>query len=169
MNVVKASDDNSDMDSSGFSCSALLSVCYADSTEWMMDSGATYHIYPRRDWFSSFEKLKRWDVMLMGNDHVCPIDDIGSVRIRMYDGVVRELKEVRFVSQLTKNIISLGTLEAAGYRVILEDATVKVTKGSMVVMRGVRENYLYYLKGKTVTGGLAASITTEEDTTPYGT
>ena len=103
--------------------------------------------------------------MLMGNDHVCPIGGIGSVRIRMHDGVVKELKEVRFVPQLTKNIISLGTLEAAGYRVILEDATVKVTKGSMVVMRGVRENNLYYLKGKTVIGGLAASITTEEDTT----
>ncbi|XP_020270866.1 uncharacterized protein LOC109846053 [Asparagus officinalis] len=64
-----------------------------------------------------------------------------------------------------KNIISLGTLEAAGYRVILDDATVKVMNGSMVVMRGVRENNLYYLKGKTITGGLAASITTDEDTT----
>ena len=79
MNVAKAIGEHSDSDSSGYSCPALPSVCYADSTEWMMDSGATYHICPKREWFSSFEELERGDVVLMGNDHVCPIGGIGSV------------------------------------------------------------------------------------------
>ncbi|ONK80561.1 uncharacterized protein A4U43_C01F19200 [Asparagus officinalis] len=140
VNVAKVIGDTSDLDSSGYSCPTLLSVCYADSTEWMLDSGAIFHIYPKRDWFTNFKELERGDVVLMGNDHVCPISGISSVRIRMLDEVTRELKEE-------------------------EDATLKVMKGSMVVMRGVRENNLYYLKGKTVTGGLTASITTEEDTT----
>ncbi|ONK57948.1 uncharacterized protein A4U43_C09F5950 [Asparagus officinalis] len=164
VNVAKAVSDHSDSDYSDYSCPALPSVCYADSTEWMMDSGATFRICPKSDWFSSFEELERGDVVLMENDHVCSIGGISTVRIMMHDGVTRELKEVRFVPQL-KNIISLGTLEAAGYRVILEDATVKVTKGSMLVIRDVRESNLYYLKGKTVTGALTASITTEKDTT----
>ncbi|XP_020250019.1 uncharacterized protein LOC109827417 [Asparagus officinalis] len=140
-------------------------ACYVDSTEWILDSGAKYHICPRRDWFSSFEELERGDVVLMENDHVCPISGIGTVRIRMCDGVTRELKEVKFIPQLTKNIISLGTLETSGYKVIMENATLKVTKESMVVMRDVQKNNLYYLKGKTITEGLAAYITTEEDST----
>ena len=49
VNVAKASGDVSDSDSSGYSCPALPSVDVADSTEWMLDSGATYHICPRRD------------------------------------------------------------------------------------------------------------------------
>ncbi|XP_020266328.1 uncharacterized protein LOC109841800 [Asparagus officinalis] len=40
-------------------------------------------------------ELERGDVVLMGNDHVCPISGISSVRIRMHNGVTRELKEVR--------------------------------------------------------------------------
>ena len=54
VNVVKTSGNNSDSDSSGYSLSALSSVCVANSTEWMLDSGASYHVCPRRDWFSSF-------------------------------------------------------------------------------------------------------------------
>ena len=38
----------------------------------------------------------------------------GTVCIRMYDGTLRELKEVRYISSMTKNIISVGPLEAEG-------------------------------------------------------
>ena len=50
----------------------------------------------------------------MGNDTVCPIEGIGSINIRMFDGVVRKLQGVRYVSELKKNLISLGTLDAEG-------------------------------------------------------
>jgi len=36
---------------------------------------------------------------------------IGTVRIKMFDGVVRDLKDVRYVPQMNKNIISVGALE----------------------------------------------------------
>ena len=159
-NVVKASGNDSDSDSSGYSLSALPSVCVAYSTEWILDSGATYHICPRRDWFSSFQELERGDFVLMGNDHKCSIGGIGTVRIRMSDGVIRELVGVRFVPQLRKNIISLGALEAAGYRVTLADARLKVTFGSMIVMKGVRRRNLYYLHGSTV---IDREMTTSSD------
>jgi len=55
------------------------------------------------------------------------------------------LKEVRYVPQLKKNLISVGALEALGLE---ESIRFKMTKGSIVVVKGVQCNNLYYLKGQ---------------------
>ena len=68
----------------------------------------------------------------------------------MDDGIVRELKEVRYVPQLKRGLISVGALEALGLVISVRDGVLKMIKGSMVVMKGVRRNNLYYLKGGTV-------------------
>ena len=57
------------------------SVCYADVLEWLLDTGTTYHICPRKEWFSSFEKLDS-GVVIMGNDGASRIDRIGTVASR---------------------------------------------------------------------------------------
>ena len=46
--------------------------------------------------------------------HPCNMEGIGTVRIKMFDGIVRELKKVRYVPQLKKNLISVGALETLG-------------------------------------------------------
>lgn len=98
-----------------------------------MDSGDTYHVCPHKKWFSSFEKLDG-GVDIMENDHACSMIGIGIVRIRMHDEVVCELTKVRYVPTLCKKLISLGTLDAKGFKVIMENAVLNVTKGSLVVM-----------------------------------
>jgi len=40
----------------------------------------------------------------MGDDHQCNVEGISTVRIKMFDGMVRELKKVRYVPQLKKKI-----------------------------------------------------------------
>ena len=87
----------------------------------------------------------------MGDDHPCNIEGIGIVRIKMVDGIVRELKKVRYVPQLKRNLISVGDLEALGLVISIRDGILKVIKGSMVVMKGIRRGNVYYLKGSTVT------------------
>ena len=76
----------------------------------------------------------------------------------MFDGMVRELKEVRYVPQLKKNLISVGALKMLGLMVSIRDGVLKMTKGSMLVMKGVRQNNLYYFKGSTVTSQVETSI-----------
>jgi len=44
---VARSDENY-FDSSTFSLSITPSTCYSDVSEWLLDTGATYHICPRR-------------------------------------------------------------------------------------------------------------------------
>ena len=48
----------------------------------------------------------------MSDDHPCNVEGMSTVRIKMFDGIVRELKEVRYVPQLKRNLISVGALEA---------------------------------------------------------
>ena len=56
----------------------------------------------------------------------------------MFDWMVRELKEVRYVPQLKRNLISVGALEVLSLEVSIRDDFLKMTRGSMVVLKGVR-------------------------------
>ncbi|KAH9779099.1 Integrase catalytic domain-containing protein [Citrus sinensis] len=120
----------------------------ASSSEWILDTGATYHLCPIKEWFTDFSKLESGAVM-MGNDQPCRTMGIGTIRLKMFDGMIRELKEVRFVPALKKNLISVGALEAKGYKVTIEDGTMKFTHGAMVILQGIRCHNMYYLKGGT--------------------
>ena len=77
------------------------------SNEWVIDSGASYHMTPYRDCFSSFE-VKEGNEIAMGNGAICKSMGSGSVQIRMFDGVVRTLTNVRYVLGLRKSLISFG-------------------------------------------------------------
>jgi hypothetical protein len=48
----------------------------------------------------------------MDNGVRCNITSIGNIRIKMFDGVIRTLCDVRHVSEVEKNLISLGTLDS---------------------------------------------------------
>jgi len=56
-------------------------------------------VCPNKDWLSSFEKLDGC-FKVMVDDHSCNIEGIDTIRIKIFDGIVRELKEVRYVTQL---------------------------------------------------------------------
>ena len=49
-----------------------------------------------RAWFSNFEKLDGC-YTVVGDDHLYNIEGMGTVCIKMDDGIVQELKEVRYV------------------------------------------------------------------------
>jgi len=99
--------------------------------------------------------------MVMGDDHPCNVEEMSTVCIKMDDGIVRELKEVMHLPQLKRNLISVGALKMLALVVSIQDGILKMTKGSMVVMKGVRQNNLYYLKGSTVTGQVDTSISSD--------
>ena len=75
------------------------------------------------------------------------------------------MQDVRYVSQLKKNIILVGAVESIGLKVTMENDIVKITKRSMVVMKGARDINLYYLKNSTITGVMTVSVDLDEDAT----
>ena len=56
----------------------------------------------------------------MGNGAICKSMGSGSVQIRMFDGVVRTLTNVRYVPGLRKSLISLGQLDSLGCKITIE-------------------------------------------------
>ena len=72
---------------------------------------------------------------------------------------------MRYVPQLKSNLISVGALETLGLVVSIRDGVLKMTKNSMVVMKSIRQNNLYYLKGRTVTGQVKTSISSDDNCT----
>ena len=89
----------------------------------------------------------------MGDDHSCKVEGMGTVRVKMFDGIVRELKEVRYIPQLKANLISVGVVKMLGLVVSIQDGVLKMIKSSMVVMKGVSRDNLYYLKYDYRSGG----------------
>ncbi|GJS21654.1 retrovirus-related pol polyprotein from transposon TNT 1-94 [Tanacetum coccineum] len=81
------------------------------------------------------------------------------VRIQLRDGSSFMLHNFRYIPELKRNLISLGTLEKEGFTVKLQSGKVKVINGSRVVLSVIRrDNYVYSLDGHAMAGELNANV-----------
>ncbi|KAL5757330.1 hypothetical protein ACOSP7_019941 [Xanthoceras sorbifolium] len=143
----------------------LLLVCADEAkarNEWILDTACSFHMCPNRDYFSTYKSVQG-GVVLMGNNHACKIAGMGTIKIKMHDGVVRTLTDVRHIPDLKRNLISLSTLDSNGYKFTGGDGVLKVAKGSLIVMKAEKIGKLYILKGSTVTGAAAVSTSSLSD------
>ncbi|KAL0545142.1 hypothetical protein IC582_020288 [Cucumis melo] len=69
--------------------------------------------------------------------------------------MVRILTNVRYVPKLNRNLISLGELDRSGCTIKSENRVMKVTKGSLVKLRGTLRHGLYVLEDTRVSGSAA--------------
>ena len=130
-----------------------------------MDSACSFHVTPHRNWFDTYRSINCGSVR-MGNDATCTIIGMGTIKIKMSDGVVRTLEEVRHIPDMRKNLISLKTLDSKGYSYKSENEIMKVSKGVMVVMTGQKiSSSVYKLLGNTILGGVAVVAESEDDDT----
>ena len=118
--------------------------------------GVTYHVCPKKEWFASYEKLCG-GLVTFGDEHICHSKGIDTIHIKLFRGMIRELKDVRYVPQLNKNLISVGALEVQGLKGALGECILKMSSGPLVVLKGIRHNNLYYVKGDAVTENLDTS------------
>ena len=143
--------------SEGYDSADVLSISSNDPRdEWVLDSGATFHMTSRKDWLFDLKDTEGSKV-LMGDNTPCDVKGIGSVKLKMADGTMKILKDVRYIPELKRNLISLGTLDTSGYEIKLRGGVLKVLKGIMVAMKGTLNQGLYILQGETITGENAIS------------
>lgn len=53
-------------------------------------------------------RYERLGSVLMGNDQVCEVEGIGTVKLRIHDGSCKILSDIRYIPQLKRNLVSLG-------------------------------------------------------------
>uniref|UniRef100_A0A803QAF2 Retrovirus-related Pol polyprotein from transposon TNT 1-94-like beta-barrel domain-containing protein n=1 Tax=Cannabis sativa TaxID=3483 RepID=A0A803QAF2_CANSA len=69
----------------------------------------------------------------------------------MCDGIKRTIKNVRYVPKLKRNLFFIGELAASDCTIKIEES-LRVIKGSLIVMKGDIKNGIYVLNAKAVLG-----------------
>ena len=128
----------------------LLVSAISVGDAWILDSGCSYQSIDG-------------GVVLMGNNISCKVIGIGTVQIKMHDGVVRTLTDVRHIPDLKKNLISLGVLDSQSCKYFTQGGVLKGTKGALIVIKGRFINGLYLLQGSTVIGTALVSSSSDLD------
>ncbi|KAH9789507.1 Integrase catalytic domain-containing protein [Citrus sinensis] len=131
----------------------------------LIDSGAIWHMTSRREWFHTYEPISGGSVY-MGNDHALEIAGIGTIKIKMFDGTIHTIGEVRHVNGLKKNLLSLGQMDSHGYKTHVENGIMKIVKGALVLMKAEKIGAnLFMLKGETLQEADACVASNGEEST----
>eukprot|EP00253_Pinus_taeda_P001427 PITA_01427 len=133
------------------------SSTHVDHEAWLIDSSASFHFTPHREWFCEYEKYNGGDVFLRD---VKKARIIGreKIKLKLQGGRVRTLPGVLHIPALARNMISVSKLDDAGVKTMFEKDTCKMVRGELVLMRGVRTRTLYKLQGSVVVDGCNSSV-----------
>jgi hypothetical protein len=81
---------------------------------WVVDTIASFHITPHRDFFSSYTSgIFGW--VRMGNEAKSEIVGMGDIQLETSIGCKLLLKNVRYVPEMRFSLISIGKLDDEGY------------------------------------------------------
>ncbi|PHU17199.1 hypothetical protein BC332_12894 [Capsicum chinense] len=89
---------------------------------------------------------------------------IGSIRLRNHHRVIKTLIDVRYVPDLKKNIISVGTLDSKGLKVVTGNGLMKIYSDALVVMKAIQKNNnLYHYHGSTIIGTTTVTSSVDKE------
>ena len=114
-------------------------------SNWVIDSGASFHVTSHSDFFTSY-KTGDFGNVRMGNSSVSKIVGIGDVFLETSIGNKLVRKDVRHVPDIRLNLISTSRLDDEGFTNSFYESKWRLTKGSLVVARGKKQNTLYVME-----------------------
>lgn len=92
--------------------------------KWVLDSGCAYHMCPNKHLFTMNQPYEGGKVM-MGNNASYKVTKIGFIRLKIHNGIIRELPNVRHVPELKRNLISLSILNEVGCSIRVKASVLK--------------------------------------------
>jgi hypothetical protein len=98
---------------------------HTDRDVCLIESSASYHMNPHREWFSKYEKYDGGDVFL-GDDSIEKILGRGRVKLLLKDGRIRTLLGVLHIPKLARSLISVSKMEDAGVDIVFGKGTCKM-------------------------------------------
>jgi len=121
---------------------------HVDFDAWLINSNASFHMNPNREWLSEYGKYDGGDVS-PGDELTTKIMGCGRVKLLLKDGRIRTLPRVLHILDLARSLIYVSNLDDANVDTLLGKGTCKMVRGVVVLMRGVRCGTLYKLLGST--------------------
>ncbi len=117
----------------------------SDESVWIIDSGATLHVTPRKELFTSYI-AGTFRMLNMGNDGVAEIVGVGDVCLQTNMGVQLWMRGVKHAPNVRFNLISVQMLDDGGYDNHFGSGKWKLIRGNLVVARGQKTAKLYWTK-----------------------
>jgi hypothetical protein len=105
-----------------------------DVDSWWIDSGATRHVCKNKELFKTIDE--DGSVLYMGNASTVQVKGKGSVEIEFTSGKKLTLKDVFYVPEVRKNLISVPLLNKYGFKSVFEGDKFILSKGGMFVGKG---------------------------------
>ncbi|KAH9714593.1 hypothetical protein KPL71_020713 [Citrus sinensis] len=109
------------------------------SDVWLIDSGATWHMTSRREWFHTYEPISGGSVY-MGDDHALEIAGIGTIKIKMFDGTIRTIGEI------VKGALVLMKAEKIGANLFMLKGETLQEADACVASNGEESTMMWHLK-----------------------
>ena len=94
---------------------ASSSSTHVDHEAWLIDSSASFHFTPHREWFYKYEKYDGVFVFL-GDDKKARIIGRKKVKLKLQGGSIRKLPSVLPIPALAKNLIFVSKLDDASVK-----------------------------------------------------
>lgn len=73
------------------SAGVLLAARIQTNSKWVIDSGCTYHMCLDKHLCVNYKPFNGGEVMI-GNNSMCKVIGLGTIRLKMFNGMIRELK-----------------------------------------------------------------------------
>ncbi|KAL4379562.1 hypothetical protein GQ457_02G035640 [Hibiscus cannabinus] len=136
-----------------FFCSEeiIISILIKMIASWIVDSGASFHVTPHGDFFSTYQPGD-FGAVKMGNQETSKIVGIGNVFLKTNTDCKIVMNDVRHVPDLRLNLISAGKLDDASYMNLFSGGKWKLTRNNMIVAKGNKQGSLYVTQGKICKG-----------------
>ena len=118
--------------------------------DWIVDSGATCHIYNSKELFEDFRPLSEPQKVALGDGNTLEVIRTGAVEVKLElpggESKIGRQNEVLYVPTLAYNLLSVAKTTEAGKTVTLGETEGKIIDGEGEVV--AKAEYLYYLKCK---------------------
>jgi hypothetical protein len=148
---------------------AYSTSTHADHEAWLVESSASFHMTPHREWFYEYERYDGGNVFL-GDELTTKIMGQGKFKLGLIHERIRTLLGVLHILGLAINLISVRKMDDARVKAIFEKETCKMVQGEMVLLKGVWFGTLYKFQGSTISDGCNSSsvldIGFKEERTP---
>lgn len=129
--------------------------------QWLLDSGATSHMSPNKEWFNEFEAYDKPATCMAGDGFGLEILGRGTIKVSSQlenDKVILVLRNVLYIPQLASNLISVGAAADQGIDTIFKGNHCEMTKGGTKLAKGVKmaDEGVYLMKVDVVSSNALA-------------
>ena len=91
--IVNTDDDGEILLNSGLESAQMVITDDIILHDWTLDLGASFHVTPQREWFTTYD-AKRIGQVRLGNDYACEIMGVGDVQLKFQQGSTITLKNL---------------------------------------------------------------------------